>query len=57
LGSTVIEGWQKTYDEQCTIAQQIVGDETPNPALTKQASDRIGNLAAAKVARCLGDAK
>ncbi|HEY0411934.1 MAG TPA: hypothetical protein VGD66_02185 [Allosphingosinicella sp.] len=57
LVDTWAEGKQRTYQEQCTIAQQIVGDETPNPALTKQVSQTIGGLAATRVEQCLGDEK
>ena len=57
LGGTLVEGNQKGQDERCKIAREIVGDETPNPALSREAHDRLGRLAAARVRECLGERK
>ena len=57
FGGTLAEGRQKGHDERCKIAQEIVGDEMPSPALSKEAHDRLGRLAAARVRECLGERK
>jgi len=57
LAGTLVEGRQKGHDERCKIAREIVGDETPNPALGEDAQDRLGRLAAARVRECLGGRK
>jgi hypothetical protein len=55
LAGTLMEGRQKGHDERCKIAEEIVGDEMPNPALDQDAQNRLGRLAAARVRECLGE--
>jgi hypothetical protein len=57
LGGTLMEIRQKGHDERCKIAREIVGDETANPALSKDAQGRLGRLAADRVRGCLGERK
>jgi hypothetical protein len=57
LGGALIEGRQKGHDERCKIAREIVGDEMPNPALSREAHGRLGLLAAVRVRECLGERK
>ena len=57
MGGTLLEGRQKGHDERCKIAREIVGDETANPALSRDAGGRLGRLAADRVRACLGEKK
>jgi hypothetical protein len=40
---------------QCTLAQQVVGDETLNPALSVADRRRTISAADARLLRCLGE--
>jgi hypothetical protein len=42
-------------ERQCTLAQQIVGDETLNPALSEANRSRTTSAADARLLRCLGE--
>jgi hypothetical protein len=57
LAGTLMEARQKGHDERCKIAREIVGDETPNPALSNEAHGRLGRLAVARMRECLGERK
>ncbi len=55
LGSALITERQKTAEQRCSVAQQIVIDESPSPALNEQQRLRLGLLAMRTLEKCLGD--
>jgi hypothetical protein len=42
-------------DRQCNLAQQVVGDESLNPALSVMERRRTTSAADARLLRCLGE--
>jgi hypothetical protein len=43
--------------QSCSLSQQIVGDETPNPALSLLDRRTLATQARARLTQCLGDRK
>jgi hypothetical protein len=47
---------RKVDEQRCSVAQQIVVDESPSPALNEAQRRRLGLLATRTLEQCLGEA-
>lgn len=54
-GILVTEG-RRTDEQRCSVAQQIVIDESPSPALNEPQRRRLGLVAMRVLEQCLGEA-
>jgi hypothetical protein len=63
FGATITSGAGLIHDlivagqQRCSLSEQIVGDESPNPALSSSERQQIALQAGSRLRRCLGDAK
>ncbi len=55
LGEGVMTGRQSAFEQRCSVAQQIVIDESPNLALSEQQKRRTAALAMQALELCLGE--
>jgi hypothetical protein len=47
--------WSSRGQQQCALATQFLGDETPSPALSVSDRQRLTAEAHSRLLRCLGD--
>jgi len=52
-----LKSWQSAYEQRCLIAQQVVLDESPSPALNSAQRSRLNDRALHKVELCLGESR
>jgi hypothetical protein len=63
LGAIIASGTGFIHDlmmggqQRCSLSEQIVGDSTPNPALSPIERQQLAAQAGARLQRCLGDAR
>jgi len=55
LGEIYETGRQRSQEQRCSIAQQIVLGDSLNPALNQQQRMSLAMLAMRKIRHCLGD--
>jgi hypothetical protein len=55
LGSALVTERQRATEQRCSVAQQIVIDESPSPTLNEPQRQRLGLLAMRSLEECLGD--
>jgi hypothetical protein len=54
-GAGLIHDLMATGQQRCSLSEQIVGDDTPNPALSPIVRQQIAARAGSRLQRCLGD--
>jgi hypothetical protein len=54
-GAGLVNELLAASQQKCLLSQQIVGDETPNPALSLRDRRTLAEQAERKLRRCLGD--
>ena len=55
IGSDHLKGRQRSSEQSCSIAQQVVLDEAPNAALNGTQRTRLNTLALPRIEQCLGE--
>ena len=55
VASDLLKGWQSAHEQRCSIAQQVVLDESPSPALNAVQRSRLSARALRKVETCMGE--
>jgi acetyl/propionyl-CoA carboxylase alpha subunit len=55
VGGMMVSDWRKADEQRCSVAQQIVIDESPSPALNEPQRRRLGLLAMRALEQCLGE--
>jgi hypothetical protein len=56
-GAGVVNEWLAARQQRCLLSQQIVGDETPNPALNLNARQELAAQASWRLRQCVGDSR
>jgi hypothetical protein len=57
LGEGLVAGRQQAQERRCSIAERIVLDDSPSPALTTGQLVRLSRVAADRVEECMGVAE
>jgi hypothetical protein len=63
LAATITSGAGLIHDrivaeqQRCSLSEQIVGDSTPNPALSPVEWQQLAARAGSRLQRCLGDTR
>jgi len=57
FAGNVVAGRQNTYEQRCSIAQQLVLDESPSPALNAAQSASLNDRALRRIELCMGEAE
>ena len=55
IGDDFLKGRRSVQEQRCSIAQQVVLDESPSPALNPAQRGRINYLAVQQLAQCMGE--
>jgi hypothetical protein len=55
IAGDFLKSWQSAYEQRCAIAQQVVLDESPSPALKPAQRSRLNDQALHKVELCMGE--
>ena len=55
IGGDFLKGRISADEQGCSIAQQVVLDESPSPALNPAQRNRINYLALRQLEQCMGD--
>lgn len=55
VAGDLLKGRQSAYEQRCSIAQQVVLDESPSPALNAVQRSRLNARALHKVETCMGE--
>jgi len=55
IAGDFLKSWQSAHEQRCSIAQQIVLDESPSPALKPAQRSRLNDRALHKVELCMGE--
>jgi hypothetical protein len=55
VGSDYLKGQQRWREQRCSIAQQVVLDDIPSPALNGTQQTSLYALALHRTEQCLGD--
>jgi hypothetical protein len=56
-GAGLINELLAAEQQRCLLSQQIVGDETPNPALSRNGRQTLAAQAERRLRHCLGDGR
>jgi hypothetical protein len=56
-GAGVVNELLAARQQRCVLSQQIVGDETPNSALSLSARQDLAAQAGSRLRQCLGDSR
>ena len=56
VAGILVADWRRADEQRCSVAQQIVVDESPSPALNEAQRRRLGLLALHALEQCLGEA-
>ena len=54
-GSDFFKGWRSTEEQRCSIAREVVLDESPSPALNPGQRARLNDLAMRRLEMCVGE--
>jgi hypothetical protein len=57
LGESLVTGRQQAQEWRCSIAGQIVLDDSPSPALTTPQLARLSRVATDRIEECIGVAE
>jgi hypothetical protein len=55
VGGDFLKGGRSAAEQRCSIAQQVVLDESPSPALNPAQRSRINHLALLRLEECMGE--
>lgn len=55
IGGDFLKGSRSADEQRCSIAQQVVLDESPSPALNPAQRSRINHLALLRLEKCMGE--
>jgi hypothetical protein len=55
VGGDFLKGRLSADEQRCSIAQQVVLDESPSPALNPAQRNRINSLALQQLEQCMGE--
>jgi acetyl/propionyl-CoA carboxylase alpha subunit len=55
IAGDFLKSWHSAYEQRCAIAQQVVLDESPSPALSPAQRSRLNDRALHKVDLCMGE--
>jgi hypothetical protein len=55
IGGDFLKSRRNAQEQRCSIAQQVVLDESPSPALNPAQRGRINYLAVKQLERCMGE--
>jgi hypothetical protein len=56
VGGILVTDSRMVHEQRCSVAQQIVVDESPSPSLSEPQRRRLGLLAMHALEQCLGEA-
>jgi hypothetical protein len=55
IGGDFLKGRRSAQELRCSIAQQVVLDESPSPSLNPAQRGRINDLAVQRLEQCMGE--